>query len=67
MAERYRKNWRELCNCAIATSDTDELLRIIHELNLELAREEKTRQDVLQNRLSGTPQGQVSSLLGNRG
>jgi hypothetical protein len=38
-----RKDWRELCNAAIAAKDTDELLRIVNELNATLEREEKAR------------------------
>jgi hypothetical protein len=42
MAE-VQKDWRELCNAAIAAKDTDELLRIVNELNTTLEREEKAR------------------------
>jgi len=38
-----QKDWRELCNAAIAAKDTNELLRIVDELNATLEREEKTR------------------------
>jgi hypothetical protein len=38
-----QKDWRELCNAAIAAKDTDELLRIVNELNQTLEREEKAR------------------------
>jgi len=37
------KDWRKLCNAAIAAKDTDELLRIVNELNATLEREEKAR------------------------
>jgi hypothetical protein len=38
-----QKDWRELCNAAIAAKDTDELLRIVNELNETLEREEMAR------------------------
>ena len=40
MAEHDPKNWRELCNDAIAARDTDELLKIIDQLNTELEKQE---------------------------
>ena len=57
MAERYCKNWRELCNAAIAARDIGELLRIIQDLNGELEREQKIRRSL--------PESQVSDVLGN--
>jgi len=45
MAERERKNWRELCNAALGAKDPDELLKIIQELNQALKREEQVRRD----------------------
>ena len=45
MAERERKNWRELCNAALEAKDPDELLNIIQELNRVLKREEQVRRD----------------------
>jgi hypothetical protein len=41
-----QKDWRELCNAAIAAKDTDELLRIVNELNETLEREEKARRNL---------------------
>jgi hypothetical protein len=45
VAERERKNWRELCNAALEAKDPDELLNIIQELNRVLKREEQVRRD----------------------
>ena len=45
MAERERKNWRELCNAALGARDPDELLKIVQELNQALKREEQVRRD----------------------
>jgi hypothetical protein len=45
MAERERKNWRELCNAALGAKDPDELLKIVQELNQALKREEQVRRD----------------------
>ena len=45
MAERERKNWRELCNAALRAKDADELLQIVQELNQALKREEQVRRD----------------------
>ena len=45
MAERERKNWRELCNAALGANDPDELLKILQELNRVLKREEQVRRD----------------------
>ena len=45
MAERERKNWRELCKAALAAQDPDELLKIIQERNQALKREEQVRRD----------------------
>ena len=45
MAERERKNWRELCNAALEAKDPDELLEIVQELNRVLKREEQVRRD----------------------
>jgi hypothetical protein len=45
MAERERKNWRELCNAALGAKDPDELLKIVQELNQALKREEEVRRD----------------------
>lgn len=45
MAERERKNWRELCNAALEAKDPDELLNIVQELNRVLKREEQVRRD----------------------
>ena len=33
MAQEKPKNWRELCNAALAAKDPDELLKILQELN----------------------------------
>jgi hypothetical protein len=45
MAERARKNRRELCNAALEAKDPDELLKILQELNKVLKREEQVRRD----------------------
>jgi hypothetical protein len=45
MAERERRNWRELCNAALEAKDPDELLKIVQELNQVLKREEQVRRD----------------------
>lgn len=64
MTENHHKDWRELCNNAIAAGDTDELLRIIEELNAELEHEEKLRQ-AIHNRFPDRP-GVVSAVARNR-
>jgi hypothetical protein len=43
MAEEDRKNWKELCSAAVETTDPHELLKIVHELNNVLKREEQIR------------------------
>jgi hypothetical protein len=45
MAEKERKNWRELCNAALGARDPDELLKIVQELNQALKQEEQIRRD----------------------
>jgi len=45
MAEREHKNWRELCKAALEVKDPDELLKILHQLNQALKREEQVRRD----------------------
>jgi hypothetical protein len=45
MADRERKNWRELCNAALRAKDPDELLKIVQELNQALKHEEQVRRD----------------------
>lgn len=45
VAEGERKNWRELCNAALAAKDPDELLKIVQELNRVLKQEEQVRRD----------------------
>ena len=45
MAERERRNWRDLCNAALGAKDPDELLKIVQELNQALKREEQVRRD----------------------
>ena len=47
MADRERKNWRELCNAALRAKDPDELLKIVQELNQALKHEEQVRRDFL--------------------
>jgi hypothetical protein len=39
MAERERKNWRELCHAALGPRDPDELLKTVQELNHALSSE----------------------------
>jgi hypothetical protein len=43
MAKKEHKNWRELCNAALEAKDTDELLKILQQLNKSLKREEQVR------------------------
>ena len=45
MAEVEHKNWRELCNAALEAKDPDELLKILHQLNQALKREEQVRRE----------------------
>jgi len=45
MAERERRNWRELCYAALGAKDPDESLKIVQELNQALKREEQVRRD----------------------
>jgi hypothetical protein len=45
VAQGKPKNWRELCNAALAAKDPDELLKILQELNQALKREEQVRRD----------------------
>jgi hypothetical protein len=45
LAQGKPKNWRELCNAALAATDPDELLKILQELNQSLKREEQVRRD----------------------
>ena len=45
MAERERKNWRELCNAALQATDPDDLLTIVQELKKVLKCEEQVRRD----------------------
>jgi hypothetical protein len=46
MAERERKNWRELCYAALGAKDPDDLLKIVHERNPTLKREGQIRRDL---------------------
>jgi hypothetical protein len=39
------KNWRELCKAALEVKDPDELLKILHQLNQALKREEQVRRE----------------------
>ncbi|MFZ0417068.1 MAG: hypothetical protein WAM04_03120 [Candidatus Sulfotelmatobacter sp.] len=45
MAEQ-KGNWRELCCAALGAKDTDELLKIVQELNEVLKREEQVRREL---------------------
>jgi hypothetical protein len=45
MAEREHMNWRELCKAALEVKDSDELLKILHQLNQALKREEQVRRE----------------------
>jgi len=45
MAEKERKNWRELCHAALRAKGSDELLKSVQELNPALKREEQVRRD----------------------
>ncbi len=45
MAIGEHKNWRELCQDALATKDPDELMEILQELNNALKHEEQVRRD----------------------
>jgi hypothetical protein len=40
---KEHKNWRELCNAALAAKDPDELLKILQQLNNSLKHEEQVR------------------------
>lgn len=46
MAQEYRKNWRDLCNAVVQAKDSDELFRLVRELNQALEREEEIRRDL---------------------
>jgi hypothetical protein len=46
MAQDYRKNWRDLCNAVVQAQDPDDVLRLAHELNQALEREEEIRRDL---------------------
>jgi hypothetical protein len=41
--QEHEKNWRELCNAAIAAKDSAELMRIINKLDAALEREQNSR------------------------
>jgi hypothetical protein len=45
MAERQRKNWRELCRAALNAKDPNELLQIVQELTRVLKGEEQVLRD----------------------
>jgi hypothetical protein len=45
MAERQRKNWRELCSAALNAKDPNELLQIVQELTRVLKGEEQVLRD----------------------
>jgi hypothetical protein len=45
MAERARKNWRELCTAALNARDSNELLEIVQELTRALKGEEQVLRD----------------------
>jgi hypothetical protein len=38
MAERERKNWRQLCKAALEAKDPEELLKILQQLSKALKR-----------------------------
>jgi hypothetical protein len=45
MAERQRRNWRELCSAALNAKDPNELLQIVQELTRVLKGEEQVLRD----------------------
>lgn len=45
MAEKQRKNWRELCSAALNAKDPDELLEIVQELTRVFKGEEQVLRD----------------------
>jgi hypothetical protein len=45
MADRQRKNWRELCSAALNAKDSNELLQIVQELTRVLKGEEQVLRD----------------------
>ncbi|GAC1436673.1 MAG: hypothetical protein NVS1B11_36000 [Terriglobales bacterium] len=45
MSEEQRKHWRELCSAAIEAKNSEELQKIVQELNRALQREEQSRRD----------------------
>jgi hypothetical protein len=44
MFQNKEKNWRELCNAAIAARDPHELMRIVEQLDAVLEQEQNARQ-----------------------
>jgi hypothetical protein len=46
VAEESGKSWKELCSDAMEAEDPDRLLKIIHELNQVLKRQEQRRRNV---------------------
>jgi hypothetical protein len=55
VAQGKPKNWRELCNAALAAKDPNELLKILQELNQALKREEQVRRDFREAMRTTTP------------
>jgi hypothetical protein len=45
MADRQRRNWRELCSAALNAKDPNELLQIVQELTRVLKGEEQVLRD----------------------
>jgi hypothetical protein len=59
MAERERKDWRELCNAAREANDPAQLLKILQELNKALKRESQLRRDVREATVANESSGEV--------
>jgi hypothetical protein len=54
MAEKQRKNWRELCSAALHAKDPNELLQIVQDLRRVLKGEEQVLRDFREAMRMGT-------------
>jgi len=54
MAEKQRKNWRELCRAALNAKDPNELLEIVQELTRVFKGEEQVLRDFREATRMGT-------------
>jgi len=59
MAEKQRKNWRELCRAALDARNPDQLLQIVQELSKVLKHEEHVRHDFWDAMRAIKPSGEV--------